>query len=734
MNKLNIELTNCFGIDSLNHEFDFGKGNTFSIYARNGLMKTSFAKTFQLIQQGKKENISDAIFGEPGSAIVQIDGQDIEKKQVFVVKSYESSYESDISSLLIKGDIQTQLKDVFKVRTKLLKALEKDSGLKIKRTSLGKTVYELEPTIVKDFDFNEKDILSNLMELASYEPEIECSDIPYSVIFDDTVLKKIKDTKFQEGIRDFITSSDEIYSSFKYLEKGNLTLPKLKDLKKSLVKDAFFVKQNKVILSGQDAITNSEALEQHISNIETKIQQTPAYKAIENLLNDSKGIVLKDIIETNPEIIEFLALDKLQTLKKCLWGSYIRHNSILFEELCDKYNDFSEAIDALEIDDTPWKKALDIFNQRFTVPFMMNVVNLKGAIIGESVPQVEFSFKKGDTVKTIDRSKLEKLDTLSQGEKRALYLLNIIFDIEQIKNTGEETLLVIDDIADSFDYKNKYAIIEYLYELAQESNIYMLILTHNFDFYRTVASRLSVNRSNRLIADYSNDVLKLEVEYYQDKPFKNWKNNPKEKDIFALLPFVRNLIEYGVDQNISHTGEDFLFLTSLLHEKQDSRRITFGDIEPLYKHYAGVTQFDASVGTDVVVLSKLYSVCDDITTSDTKLENKIVLSIGIRHKAEEYMMQQIHNYTGQISWRKNKQNYRGSNVEFIDFVQNNGNQTREIFNGYKQFGDAEKIKILNEVNIMTPEHIHVNSFMYEPILDMDIVELHRLYHTIKNLI
>ncbi len=392
MNKLNIELTNCFGIDSLNHEFDFGKGNTFSIYARNGLMKTSFAKTFQLIQQGKKENISDAIFGEPGSAIVQIDGQDIEKKQVFVVKSYESSYESDISSLLIKGDIQTQLKDVFKVRTKLLKALEKDSGLKIKRTSLGKTVYELEPTIVKDFDFNEKDIL------------------------------------------------------------------------------------------------------------------------------------------------------------------------------------------------------------------------------------------------------------------------------------------------------------------------------------------------------YSNDVLKLEVEYYQDKPFKNWKNNPKEKDIFALLPFVRNLIEYGVDQNISHTGEDFLFLTSLLHEKQDSRRITFGDIEPLYKHYAGVTQFDASVGTDVVVLSKLYSVCDDITTSDTKLENKIVLSIGIRHKAEEYIIQQIHNYTGQLSWRKNKQNYRGTNVEFMNFVQNNGNQTRELFNGYKQFGDADKIKILNEVNIMTPEHIHVNSFMYEPILDMDIVELHRLYHTIKNLI
>lgn len=733
MNKLNIELTNCFGIDSLNQEFDFEKGNVFSIYARNGLMKTSFAKTFQLIQQGKTENISDVIFGDQGSAIVQVDGQNIDKKQVFVVKSYESSYESDISSLLIRGDIQTQLKDVFKVRTKLLKALEKDSGLKIKKTSLGKTVYELEPTIVNDFDFDEKDILSNLVELASYEPEIECSDIPYSVIFDDTVLKKIRDVKFQEGIRDFITSSNEIYSSFEYLEKGNLTLPKLKDLKKALVKDAFFVKENKVILSGQEAITTSEVLEQHISNIETKIQQTPAYKAIENLLNDSKGIVLKDIIEINPEIIEYLAIDKLRTLKKCLWGSYIKHNDTLFRELCDKYKDFSEAIDELEIDDTPWKKALDIFNQRFTVPFTMKVVNLKGAIIGESVPQVEFSFTKGENVKAIDRSQLEKLDTLSQGEKRALYLLNIIFDIEQIKSTGEETLLIMDDIADSFDYKNKYAIIEYLYELAQEPNLYMLLLTHNFDFYRTVASRLSINRNNRLIADYSNNVLKLEVEYYQDKPFKNWKNNPKEKYIFALLPFVRNLIEFGVDQNISNIGEDYLFLTSLLHEKQDSYNITFGDIEPLYERYAGVSQFHTSVARTVPVLSKLYSVCDNITTSDTKLENKIVLSIGIRHKAEEYMIQQILNYTGQLSWRKNKQNHSGINTEFMNFIYNNGNQTRELFNGFKQFGDDEKIKVLNEVNIMTPEHIHVNSFMYEPILDMDIVELHRLYQTIKSL-
>ena len=733
MDKLEIELSNCFGIDSLRHIFEFEKGRVFSIYARNGLMKTSFAKTFQLIQKGKIEDVSDAIFGNQGSAIVKIDGQDISKKQVFVIKSYENSYEADISSLLIKGDVQTQLKDVFKIRTKLLKSLEKDSGLKIKRTYLGKSVYELEPAIVEDFGFEEKDILSNLDELASYEPEIECGNIKYSEIFDDTVLKKIMDTKFQEGIYDFVSASNEIYDSFDYLEKGNLTLPKLKDLKKALVKDVFFSKENKIILSGQQPIGSVDALEQHINEIDAKIQQMPAYKAIENLLSDSKGMTLKDIIEVNPEIIEYLAVDKLIELKKSLWGSYIKKNNILFGELRDKYNSLSHAIDNLEIDSTPWKEALDIFKQRFSVPFNMEVVNLKGAIIGESMPQVQFSFTKGDAVKAVDRSELDKLDTLSQGEKRALYLLNIIFDIEQIKSTGEEVILIIDDIADSFDYKNNYAIIEYLYELAQESNIYMLIMTHNFDFYRTVAGRLSVARENRLVAECSDNNLKLKKEFYQDKPFKNWKNKPTDKYIFALLPFVRNLIEFGVDRNISNTESDYLFLTSLLHEKDDSMGITFGDIEPLFQQYAGVNQFGESVEKSATVLSKLSSVCDNITTEDTKLENKIVLSIGIRHEAEKYMFQQIGNYTGQLRWTKNKQDNVGGSTEFIGFVHESNNQTRQQFNGFRQFGNDEEIKILNEVNIMTPEHIHINSFMYEPILDMDIVELHRLYQTVRNL-
>ncbi len=34
---------------------------------------------------------------------------------------------------------------------------------------------------------------------------------------------------------------------------------------------------------------------------------------------------------------------------------------------------------------------------------------------------------------------------------------------------------------------------------------------------------------------------------------------------------------------------------------------------------------------------------------------------------------------------------------------------------------------MNRINLMTPENIHLNSFMYEPILDLDIEHLKKLY-------
>ena len=136
MDKITCDLTNCYGIQSFQHEFDFSDTNAICVYARNGLMKTSFSKTFKKIQEGKANEIRDEIFGLTGVADVKVDGNNVLPENVFVIKSFESFYESNsITSLLVNDNIKARISTVLKLKEKFLKLLEKHSGLKISKTS-----------------------------------------------------------------------------------------------------------------------------------------------------------------------------------------------------------------------------------------------------------------------------------------------------------------------------------------------------------------------------------------------------------------------------------------------------------------------------------------------------------------------------------------------------------------------------------------------------------------------
>ena len=130
MNKLNIKLKNCYGIKKLNQEFDFTNSKVNVIYAKNGLMKTSFTKVFMKFQAGKKGEIKEKIFGnEPVISEIEVDGNDIQKEEIFVIKSFESYYEStSIASLLINNELKEQLEEVLGLRKTLLQILEKNQA------------------------------------------------------------------------------------------------------------------------------------------------------------------------------------------------------------------------------------------------------------------------------------------------------------------------------------------------------------------------------------------------------------------------------------------------------------------------------------------------------------------------------------------------------------------------------------------------------------------------------
>lgn len=191
MEKLELSFENCYGIEKLNQVLDFSADNVITIYARNGLMKTSFSKTFKKIQENKVNEVRDEIYGLDGSVSVKIDGQDIESQNIFVIKSFENSYESNsITSLLIDRSVKSKIEEVLVLKDKFLKILEKYSGEKIVKTVLGQKVHELEPQLINDFEFQEKSFLLNIKDLANMALDYDCANIQYKVIFDEGALKK----------------------------------------------------------------------------------------------------------------------------------------------------------------------------------------------------------------------------------------------------------------------------------------------------------------------------------------------------------------------------------------------------------------------------------------------------------------------------------------------------------------------------------------------------------------
>ncbi|BCV59673.1 hypothetical protein TUM17384_36180 [Shewanella algae] len=116
--KLNIELKNCYGINKMSKEFNFIKSNNNygvnSLYAPNGTLKTSLAKTFKDIESGSETK--DIIFpNRITTRDIKVDDIGITPEQVMVIDSYNESYSSkQISTLLVNEKLKQQYDTALK--------------------------------------------------------------------------------------------------------------------------------------------------------------------------------------------------------------------------------------------------------------------------------------------------------------------------------------------------------------------------------------------------------------------------------------------------------------------------------------------------------------------------------------------------------------------------------------------------------------------------------------------
>lgn len=728
--KLNVKLENCYGIKTLNHEFNFSKCHTFVIYSPNGVMKTSFANTFKDLANVNKpcDRIDDTLI--PIYKIITSDQNvQIQPETICVIEPYnEKAFDSEgkVLTLLANEEVRKEYLDIYSELDK-----EKQSLIKtLKKVSKSNNC---EAELISTFSTGKENIFDIFLKIIDDARKYsEKYDFKYNVIFDP-----------QGKVKDFLNENKELFAQ--YCEKYNDLIShsdffakcgetvfgttEAKSLSDSVKGNEFFSAGHGLNLKKYGNIDDNkrfnEIVDEEIQKIFKDKDLKTIFDKVEKKLSANLTLLeFKKLIEKNPALVVKLA--DYEQFRKDTWYSFLGQMINELDKLVALYKSKKPEIEAIIKKATEqrskWEDAIQEFSDRFfNMPFTLSIENKSEAILNTQTPTISFKFKG----KVIDRKKM--IDVLSQGEKKAFYILNVIFEVKSRQISSTKTLFIIDDIADSFDYKNKYAIVEYLHDISRESNFYSIVMTHNFDLFRTLQSRVLVSHrwTNSLIAEKLADDIKLVNAGSRNvtDPFSVWKKgvHNNEKYLIACIPFVRNLIEYKDSEN-----NDYRLLTHALHQKKadtvnnikSTNDICINDLEPIFSNILSISAFtysDKSKKVVDIIDNLIVDINNNLNSDSVALEDKIILAIGSRLKAERYMWSQV-----------TKQD---------DIAEN---QTGLLFQRYKdEFSSdhkhKDKIRILENVNIMTPENIHLNSFMYEPILDMGIDELKHLYAEVEKL-
>lgn len=720
---MDINLENCYGIRKLSYRFDFEDGKPYSIYAPNGFMKTSFAKTLSDLQN--RRVTCDEIYSKriTKREVIGWDNRGFSPDSVYVIPPYQENFKSTgVSTLLVNSQLKSEYEEAINRVDSDLKSIDK--ALKL-HSGLNKGNVTPLSEILKVFSIENEDkykFFSDAKDLAIKNPLL--TSIDYKVIFNDNVEKYLMSGDLKDDINEYIEQYQKLTDKSEFLSR-DFSHVNASDTSLSLENNGYFKASHSLNLKVDGSMLK----------ISTKAE-------LDDLIQSEKDKIFSDKILADKVKKLDIDLGKNASLKK--FREYLLDNQSLISELSDfnsfkkKYwlNLFSIVLSDLEIysanfkrasstiqsvslqaveEKTKWEKVVDIFNNRFHVPFIVSVDNQKGVILNNEEPVVLFGFKEEGEEK-ISVSEGDLLKVLSLGEKRALYILNILFDINARREADVNTVFIVDDIADSFDYKNKYAIIEYFKELSETKDFNFIFLTHNFDFHRTISSRLDIPAEKGLFCTKRSKKIELEQDKYRFNPFSSWKESLDSSplSVIACIPFVRNICEYTRGE-----GDDYKDLTALLHIKSKTENITIKNLEDIYKKVL-IDKPDLKLigkSNDSVyelILSEAHSIFNKKDDS-ASLETKVAMSIAIRLLAERHMIDRINN-----------------KVVVKKIVRN---QTISLYQEYVKTFPNEEVKhsLLAQVNLMTPENIHLNSFMYEPILDMSSLRLYDLYKSIKGL-
>lgn len=729
MQKVKINFENCFGIKKFSETLDFRRQKCVLIYSPNGTMKTSFAETLRLIGAGKTNQVKDRL--NPNNPVVcelkDESNTDIPSNQIFVANAEEDiQSESRFSSFLADAALKQRYDNIYE-------QLDAHQNAFITKLRSQSQSDDCDDEFIDVFSPN-KNMPSSFLECLyslknAFDNNPPVFTFKYNNVFDEE--EKVK--KIVENHREEIVDYFDRYqallgesSLFSSLNDGkSFGTYQANEIIKAIKNGEFFKAHHKLVLKNGIDINNIDEFKalvgEEVNKLTSDTELRKKFDKITKALdaNEKTRLCKQELEKDNSLVARLVNFDQFQRdfWIGCLFALKDDTNALiaLYES---KMQELAQIISEANSKLGEWHRIVAIYNERFHVPFVVSIENAKDIILKKDTARLKFTYKDKDGSQK-DSTKDSLLKILSRGEKRAFHIMQLIFEIEARKREGNDTLVVFDDIADSFDYQNKFAIIEYIKDMNDAGMFKTIALTHNFDFYRTLSSRLGLGNAVFMTSVANDGSIVLKRGQYRNDLFSYLiDGNHNNKQLVSIIPFARNLVEY-----IEGQSADYIQLTSCLHVKQGfTDKLTINDIINLIKNkFPQRCQKLQLLTPNPNIKNFIYGVADGIVAEANPdaimIENKICLSIACRIKVEDYMIRQMSHDTNLMQ--------QVNNIT--------SNQESVLFELYKGISNAHT-DLLEEVNMMTPESIHINSFMYEPLIDMAATHLVDLYNKCKTVL
>lgn len=697
------EMKNAYGIGNLSVNCNSDSILYQSlIYSRNGTFKTSFSRTLNNLSKGNLDDIKDRLTNVPASIKIEFvkdDGvitvNDYEKR--FIVFSREifnnsnleiSNYGQELSLLTVDNESKERLNQLMN------KSIEKIKESLKSKLSVAGLKYDKSISLLTSKEYDSLDIndLQLLVEQINKVEECDISKINLKNLF-QKAYDPIDEEGFKDSAKKYVDIFNKRLSEELFDEEFNDSncLAFLEEIKKNgYLSEA---KKRGIILK--------EKVYYNYDEIESVFN-----KAIKNIADDSSVLAAnRELVKTmgtsaeakklqkqfndDPLLINQLALGKTKIIAIALkkQGFEIEEFKHLIEGAKEEY---SKIIEEAKGKQSEFENAIEIYKARFNPVFEVSISNKTESVLGEKIPILSFSHKRN---KGLQMSEPEIRNILSSGEKTALNIISFIVEYEANKNNNP--IVILDDLVETFDYANRHAFIEYINDLVQEK-VSVIILTHNYEFYRTLERRipeldkLSAYSKDGKVYIEENKKLNVDIE-------RVFEINNISQFIYAI-PFLREIK--------TMLKEDTSVLDNCLHYKKDTKSLTISKIRNEFP----LLSFKDDESENY--LSLLYSLADKINLSNQyDIIPKTILSIACRLKIEEKII--------------------GDNFNLISDIK--VNQLSQIKEKYKHDFTNNVLSLIEKVQISTPEFIHCNSFMYEPLIDIEGSYLWDLYNDIERL-